>query len=74
MRINAIAYLAITSVILVTVTIFASLNFPFSWVFYLAILGEILLIVSVYKVLHDTYTTTKTFQHFYEDHPIITDD
>nr|WP_026452428.1 hypothetical protein [Aequorivita capsosiphonis] len=73
MKINAMTYLVITSVILVTVAIFASLNFSISWVFYLTVLGEALLIVTVYKVLHDDYTTDKTFDDFYEDHPIDRD-
>ena len=74
MKINAIAYLAITTFILVTVAIFAAMGFPFSWVFYLTALGEVLLIVSVYKILNDNYTTNKTFEDFYEDHPIGKDE
>ncbi len=70
MKINAITYLAITTLILVTVAIFAAMDFPISWVFYLTALGEFLLIVSVYKILHDNYTTDKTFEDFYEDHPV----
>lgn len=70
MKINAIAYLAATTVILVTVAIFAAMDFPFSWIFYLTGIGEILLIVSVYKILHDHYTTNKTFEDFYEDNPV----
>lgn len=70
MKINPIAYIIITSLILVTVAIFASMGVPFSWVFYLTMLGEIMLIFSVYKVLHDNYTTDKTFEDFYEDHPM----
>lgn len=62
--------LIITTVILVTVAIFAAMDFPFSWVFYLSILGEGFLIVSVFKILRDDYTTNKTFKDFYEDHPI----
>jgi hypothetical protein len=47
-----------------------SLNFPFNWVFYLTVIGQVLVVVMVYKVLTDTYTTDKTFEHFYEDRPI----
>lgn len=74
MKISAIAYLIITTFILVTVAIFAAMDFPFTWVFYLSILGEALLIVSVIKILRDDYTTNKTFEDFYEDHPIGKDD
>ena len=63
-------YIAATTLVLITATIMASMNFSFSWVFYLTILGQVLLVVMVYKVLRDNYTTTKTFDDFYEDHPI----
>jgi hypothetical protein len=46
------------------------MDFPFGWVFYLTVLGQALLIFSVFKVLRDSYTTDKTFKDFYEDHPI----
>ena len=29
-----------------------------------------MVVVMVYKVLTDNYTTDKTFEHFYEDRPI----
>ena len=70
MNASPITYLVITSTILLTVTIFAAMNFPFSWVFYLTVLGQVLLVFSVIKVLKDTYTTEKTFEDFYEDYPI----
>ncbi|WP_047418706.1 hypothetical protein [Cellulophaga sp. Hel_I_12] len=63
-------YIAVTTLVLITATVMASMNFSFSWVFYLTILGQVLLVVMVYKVLRDNYTTTKTFDDFYEDHPI----
>lgn len=70
MKTNAITYLIITTLILITVVIFASMDLPFSWVFYLTVFGQIFLIISVFKVLRDNYTTEKTFEDFYEDHPI----
>lgn len=70
MNASPITYLVITSTILLTVTIFAAMDFPFSWVFYLTVLGQVLLVFSVIKVLKDTYTTEKTFEDFYEDYPI----
>ncbi|SRX55156.1 hypothetical protein [Aequorivita sp. CIP111184] len=69
MKISAITSLIITTLLLVTITIFAVMDFPFSWVFYLTILGQVLLIFSVLKVLKDSYTTNKTFEDFYEDCP-----
>lgn len=63
-------YIALTTLLLVTITIMSSLNFPFSWVFYLTVIGQFFVVVMVYKVLRDNYTTDKTFEHFYEDRPV----
>lgn len=63
-------YIGLTTLVLVTVTIMATMNVPFNWVFYTTVLGQALVIFMVYKVLRDKYTTTKTFEDFYEDHPI----
>jgi TRAP-type C4-dicarboxylate transport system permease small subunit len=70
MNISPIFYLIITTLVLITVTIFAAMDLPFSWVFYLSVFGQALLVFSVIKVLKDNYTTDKTFKDFYEDHPI----
>ncbi len=35
-------------------------------------LGFPLILFMVYTVLHDDYTTTKTFKDWYEDHPMKT--
>jgi uncharacterized membrane protein len=65
---------AIATVLLLTITIMSVMNFPFNWVFYLTVIGQVFVIVMVYKVLTDDYTTDKTFEHFYEDKPIIPSD
>lgn len=52
----------------------AAINFAFHWIFYLTVIGQILLVIMVYKILKDKYTTSKTFEHFYEDFPIKVDD
>ncbi len=70
MKNHAIFMLFVTTLILVTVTIFSAMDFTFAWVFYLTVLGQILLVYTVYRVLIDEYTTDKTFEDFYEDHPI----
>lgn len=70
MKFSSTVYLVVTTLVLITVTIFATMGFPFSWIFYLTVLGQALLILSVYKVLNDDYTTDKTFEDFYEDYPI----
>jgi hypothetical protein len=70
MKPTALGYLLITTLILVTVTTFAVMNFHFGWIFYLTVLGQVLLVFSVIKVLKDQYSTDKTFEDFYEDYPI----
>ena len=70
MKKSPFLYVAITTILLLTVTIMATMNFPFNWVFYLTVIGQVFVIIMVYKVLTDKYTTDKTFNHFYEDNPI----
>ncbi len=70
MKISPFFYITITTLLLVTITIMCAMDFPFNWVFYLTVIGQILVVVMVYKVLTDDYTTDKTFEHFYEDRPI----
>lgn len=70
MKVSMSLTIAITTFLLFFVTILASLNFDFSWVFYLTVLGQGFLIYMVYKVLTDNYKTEKTFDDFYEDKPI----
>jgi hypothetical protein len=43
---------------------------PLNWVLYLTFIGQVFLLIMIYKVLKDNYPTTKTFDDFYEDHPI----
>ncbi|PHR13173.1 MAG: hypothetical protein COA40_06645 [Aequorivita sp.] len=70
MHFSAITYLVVTTFVLITVAIFAAMDFPFSWVFYLTVFGQAFLVFSVFKVLNDNYTSNKTFEDFYEDYPI----
>ena len=70
MKISAMSVVGFTTMMLVTVTIMVSMNFPFNWVFYITVLGQGLVVYMVYKVLTDDYQTDKTFEDFYEDHPI----
>ncbi len=63
-------WVGFTSLVLLTVTIMAAMNFPFNWVFYITVLGQGAVVYMVYKVLTDNYTTQKTFENFYEDAPI----
>ncbi len=70
MRNIAILWVAATTIVLITITIMSAMNFPFNWVFYVTVLGQIMIVNMVYKVLTDNYTTNKTFKDFYEDRPI----
>ncbi len=70
MKVSPLTYLAVTTFLLVAITIMASLNFAFAWIFYLMVIGQIFLAITVYKVLRDNYSTDKTFEHFYEDRPV----
>jgi TRAP-type C4-dicarboxylate transport system permease small subunit len=74
MKPSSVAYLVITTFALVTVAIFAAVGTPYNWVFYLTVFGQVLLVFSIFKILTDHYTTDKTFEDFYEDHPIGRDE
>lgn len=63
-------WVGITTLVLFTVTIMAAMDFPFNWVFYATVLGQVMIVYMVYRVLTDDYTTTKTFKDLYEDYPI----
>jgi uncharacterized membrane protein YqjE len=67
MKISGMAVLALTTLVLITATIFASMNIAFSWIFFLTLFGQVLLVFTVYKVLRDDYSTNKTFADLYED-------
>lgn len=68
MKSTGIILLIITTFILVLLTVLVGLGVDFAPLFLLMCAGQLLLIISVYKILTDKYTTTKTFDDFYEDH------
>lgn len=70
MKVSIQTYIAITMFLLFFITILAALNYSFSWIFYLTVIGQVFLLIMVYKVLTDNYKTEKTFEDFYEDNPI----
>nr|WP_298993652.1 hypothetical protein [uncultured Polaribacter sp.] len=70
MKLSIQTYIAITTFLLFFITILAALNYSFSWIFYLTVIGQVFLLIMVYKVLTDNYKTEKTFEDFYEDNPI----
>ncbi|RZV58189.1 MAG: hypothetical protein EX254_10085 [Flavobacteriaceae bacterium] len=63
-------YIVFTTMLLILITIFVSMDMPFNVVFYLTCFGQLMVCVMVYKVLRDNYKTDKTFKDFYEDYPI----
>ena len=70
MKISALTFLGLTTLVLLTVVVFVAINIPFNWIFYITCVGQVLLVYSVIRILKDDYTTDKTFADFYEDHPI----
>ena len=70
MKNTAMFWVASTTLVLISLTIMAAMNFPFNWIFYLTVLGQIMLVYMVIRVLKDNYTTDRTFKDFYEDYPI----
>ncbi|MEE4000120.1 hypothetical protein V1T75_07195 [Tenacibaculum sp. FZY0031] len=70
MRISAMFLVLFVTVFLLVLTALVYTNIGFSWVFILTVIGQLLVVLMVYKVLKDHYTTNKTFEDFYEDHPI----
>ena len=70
MKTSPFLYIAITTLLLITITILSALDVSFTWVFYLTVIGQVFVVIMVYKVLRDNYATDKTFEHFYEDRPV----
>jgi TRAP-type C4-dicarboxylate transport system permease small subunit len=70
MKNTAMFWVAATTLVLISLTIMAAMDFPFNWVFYITVLGQIMLVYMVFRVLTDNYTTDKTFKDFYEDFPV----
>lgn len=70
MKFNGIFFIILSTMFLVGLVIMVYFNFPFSLIFFTTLAGQILLLITVYKVLTDDYVTDKTFDDWYEDHPI----
>jgi hypothetical protein len=70
MKISAMRWVGITTFFLLLLTIGAAMGFAFNWIFYATVFGQGLVILMVYKVLTDAYSTSKSFEDFYEDRPI----
>jgi hypothetical protein len=48
----------------VSVSIMATMNFPFNWEFYLTLIEQVMIVFMVCRVLTDNYKTEKTFADF----------
>ena len=70
MRLPVMFYVIVTTLLLITVAIMVSMNFPINGIFYVTCIGQVLIVLMVYRTLTDNYTTDKTFKDFYEDNPI----
>lgn len=70
MKNSVMNYIGITTLVLVALVIMGFYNASFSLMFFTTVAGQILLLVTVYKVLTDDYSTDKTFDDWYEDHPV----
>ena len=70
MKNSAMFLVLFVTIFLLVLTALAYTNIGFSWVFILTVIGQLLVVLMVYKVLKDHYTTDKTFEDFYEDYPI----
>ncbi len=70
MKNSVMFWVLFVTIFLLVLTALVYANIGFSWVFVLTVIGQLLVVLMVYKVLKDHYTTDKTFEDFYEDYPI----
>ncbi len=70
MKLNGIFFLVITTIILVAIVVMVHFQVSFIFIFYTTLVGQLLLIFTVYRVLTDNHKTDKTFDDWYEDHPV----
>lgn len=70
MKNSTMFWVLFVTIFLLVLTALVYTYIGFSWVFILTVIGQLLVVLMVYKVLKDHYTTDKTFEDFYEDYPI----
>lgn len=70
MKLTAHFYVIITTLLLATVAVMVFYNVPYDIVFYTVLVGQAWWVFTVYKVITDDYSTDKTFDDWYEDHPM----
>lgn len=71
MKLSAHFYVVITTLLLVTIVVMVFYNVSYPIVFFTVLTGTAWWFFTVYKVLTDKhYSTNKTFEDWYEDHPV----
>lgn len=70
MKLSLTFYILLSTSLLILVAVLAFYQLPFSWVFFATIVGQASLLLMVYKILTDDYSTEKTFDDWYEDRPL----
>ncbi len=70
MKLSAHFYVIVTTLLLAAVGIMVFYNVAYPIVYTTVIIGQAWWIFTVYKVLTNNYSTSKTFEDWYEDHPI----
>ncbi len=70
MRQSAIFYVVISTLLLAAIAVMVFYNLSYNLIFFTVLAGQAWWLLTVYKVLTDDYTTDKTFDDWYEDHPI----
>ena len=70
MKLRMTFYILLSTSLLILVAVMAFYKLPFSWIFWMTLVGQASLLVMVYKILTDDYTTEKTFEDWYEDRPL----
>jgi hypothetical protein len=69
MKNTAMFLVVFTTIFLVVFTVFSQLEISLRIMNAMFLAGNGLVLLMVYKVLKDKYTTSKTFKDWYEDHP-----
>ena len=65
----AIKLVWFTTLFVLSFAVLCQTNTNLSTLMVIFIVGQILVLLMVYIVLKDNYSTTKTFKNWYEDHP-----
>lgn len=70
MRFSVTFYITITTIFLVAVAALVFYDFSYSAIFYTMVAGQAVWLLTVFKILTNNYSTKKSFDDWYEDHPI----